>query len=86
MKINWKTRLKNKTFWFTVIPALFLIAQTVASAFGYVFDFTALETKILVLVDAIFGILAVLGIVVDHTTAGVSDSELAMTYKEPRRG
>ena len=85
MQINWKARLKNKTFWFTVIPALFLISQTVLSAFGYAFDFTAIETKILVLVDAIFGVLAVLGIVVDPTTNGVSDSNLAMTYTKPRK-
>ena len=29
--INWKTRLKNKTFWLSLIPAVLLLAQQVAA-------------------------------------------------------
>ena len=32
--INWKVRLRNKNFWITIIPALLLLAQVVASIFG----------------------------------------------------
>ena len=34
-------------------------------------------------VDAVFALLVILGIVVDPTTAGVSDSRRAMGYEEP---
>ena len=36
-------------------------------------------------VGTIFTILALLGIVVDPTTEGVSDSNQAMTYEEPKK-
>ncbi|RBO90985.1 phi LC3 family holin, partial [Paraliobacillus ryukyuensis] len=37
MKINWKVRVKSKTFWLTLVPALLLLAQIVTSWFGYNF-------------------------------------------------
>ena len=83
MGINWKVRIKNKAFWLALIPALALIATTVASVFGYTIDLTTLVGKIQAVVNAVFALLVILGIVVDPTTAGVSDSERAMTYTEP---
>jgi phi LC3 family holin len=35
-------------------------------------------------VEAVFSVLAILGIVVDPTTEGVKDSRLAMTYEQPK--
>ena len=29
--INWKVRIKNKTFWLTLIPAVLLLAQVVVA-------------------------------------------------------
>lgn len=83
MNINWKVRIKNKTFWITVIPALFLLIQAVAAVFGFTLDLTTLQGKILAVVDAVFGLLVALGIVVDPTTVGVGDSNRAMSYVEP---
>ena len=83
MGINWKVRIKNKAFWLALIPALALIATTVASVFGYTIDLTTLVGKIQAVVNAVFALLVILGIVVDPTTSGVSDSERAMTYTEP---
>ena len=83
MNINWKVRIKNKTFWVAVIPALFLLIQAVAAVFGFTLDLTTLQGKILAVVDAVFGLLVALGIVVDPTTVGVGDSNRAMTYDEP---
>ena len=83
MNINWKVRIKNKTFWIAVIPALFLLIQAVAAVFGFTLDLTTLHGKILAVVDAVFGLLVALGIVVDPTTVGVGDSNRAMTYVEP---
>lgn len=84
MKINWQVRFKNKTFWLTFIPALFLVVQAVATVFGYTLDLTELQANILEVVNAVFTLLATIGVVVDATTKGVSDSARAMTYTEPK--
>lgn len=81
--INWKVRIKNKTFWMTVIPAIALVVQAVAAVFGYTWDFSTLVGKLLTVVDAVFALLVILGIVVDPTTVGVNDSKRAMTYEVP---
>lgn len=82
--INWKVRLKNKTFWLTIIPALLLVVQVIADIFGYHLDFGDLGNKLIAVVNAVFAVLVILGVVNDPTTQGVSDSNLAMTYSEPK--
>ena len=83
MKINWLVRIKNKAFWMAVIPALALVAQAVAALFGYTIDLGTIVGKIQAVVNAVFALLAILGIVVDPTTEGVTDSNRAMGYTEP---
>ena len=83
--MNWKVRIKNKTFWLTVIPAVLLLIQVVAAVFGYTLDFGDLGNKLLAVVNAVFALLAILGVVNDPTTAGVADSEQAIGYKEPKK-
>ena len=85
MKINWKVRFANKTFWVTIIPALFICARTILSAFGVDFDLTDIQTKIMTVVDAVFAILAATGVVVDMTTVGIGDSKRALTYETPAK-
>ena len=82
--INWKVRIKNKTFWLALIPALLVLIQCVAAPFGYAWDFAGLQTQLIAIVNAVFVLLTILGIVVDPTTQGVRDSDLAMTYDEPK--
>lgn len=84
MNINWKVRLKSKAFWVAIIPALLLLVQAVAVVFGFSLDFTKLSGQLIAVVDAIFVILVLLGIAVDPTTKGLSDSKLALTYDKPR--
>lgn len=81
--INWKVRIKNKAFWVAIIPALALVVQAVAALFGYALDLSTTVGKILAVVDAVFAVLVILGIVNDPTTAGVGDSERAKGYEEP---
>ena len=83
--INWTVRFKNKTFWLAVIPAVLLLIQTVAAVFGYTLDLGELGDKLLAVVNAMFGVLVILGVVTDPTTSGVSDSAQAMTYSEPKK-
>ena len=82
--INWKVRLKNKNFWLSIIPALLLLIQAVAYVFGFSLDLSELGDKILAVVNALVAVLAILGVVTDPTTAGLGDSDLAMTYDEPK--
>lgn len=84
MKINWKVRIKNKNFWITLIPALLLLVQVVASVFGFTLDLGDLGNKLLAVVNAAFAVLSILGIVTDPTTKGISDSEQALTYTKPK--
>lgn len=83
--INWKVRIKNKVFWLSIIPAILLLVQAVAAVFGYTLDFTDLTAKLVAVVEAAFVVLAILGIVADPTTSGMSDSRLAMTYEKPKK-
>ncbi|HFI0398425.1 TPA: phage holin [Streptococcus suis] len=76
MKINWGVRLRNKTFWWTLVPLLVLLSQQLG--FNWVSENW----------ESIFGtvmaILTVVGIINDPTTAGVADSEQALHYYEPK--
>lgn len=78
MKINLKERLKNKTF---VLIALTLIIAFVYQALA-LFGVTPAvsENEIVELVSMAINILAFLGVLVDPTTEGLSDSERALTY------
>ncbi len=86
MSINWRARLKNKAFWVALIPADLLLIQQVCGVFGVQLDFGELQAQLVAIVGTVFAILTILGIVVDPTTAGVGDSEQAMTYDEPKEG
>ena len=82
--INWLVRIKNKQFWLTLIPAVLLLIQVVAAVFGHTMDFGDMGNKLLAVVNALFAVLTILGIVTDPTTKGVSDSAQAMTYSKPK--
>ena len=82
MNINWKVRIKNPIFWTTVIPAAVSFLYCVMGAFGIVPALT--ENMVLNLASAVITALTVVGVLVDPTTAGLSDSHMAMTYKAPR--
>lgn len=83
MKINWLVRVKNKAFWVALIPAVLLLVQAVAALIGVSIDMGEIGDKLLQVVNAIFTVLAILGIVTDPTTTGTSDSERALTYTQP---
>ena len=83
--INWKVRVKNKNFWISIIPAIILLIQAVAALFGITIDLGDYSNKLIAVVNAVFVVLAILGIVTDPTTEGVGDSRLAMTYDEPKK-
>lgn len=85
MQINWKVRIANKDFWMAMIPAVLLLIQAIGAPLGLVLDFGELGNQLLAIVNAVFAVLAILGIVNDPTTDGMGDSNLAMTYEEPKK-
>ena len=81
MKINWKVRLKQPSFWIATIPVVITFVYSVLALMGIVPSITqdAVQNLFLTLV----AVLAQFGIVVDPTTKGVSDSDRAMKYDKP---
>lgn len=84
MKINWKVRIKNKAFWVAIIPMVLLLAQQVCGMFGVQIEVAWLSEQLLAIVGTVFGVLALLGIVNDPTTKGLSDSTNALNYDAPK--
>lgn len=82
--MNWIVRIKNKNFWLTLIPAVLLLIQTVAAVFGFELDFGELGNQLVAVVNAVFAVLVILGIVNDPTTKGLGDSKQALTYDKPK--
>lgn len=76
MGINWKLRLQNKTFWLTLIPLLVLLLQQVG--------LNIVPENWEDIFNTIMAILTLIGAVNDPTTKGLTDSENAMTYDEPK--
>ena len=85
MNINWKVRFKNKHVVLTLVPALALLVQAFMAIFGLTIDLTAIVNHIGAFVNALFIVLAIIGIVNDPTTDGLKDSDKAMTYDEPKQ-
>lgn len=84
MQINWRVRIANREFWLALAPALFLLVQAVGAPFGYDWDFIVLNKQVAAIINALFAVLALVGVVNDPTTETISDSAQAMTYKEPK--
>ena len=83
MMINWKVRILNKTFWVTLVPAVVLLLQTLLAVFNIRLELGDTTDKLLVFINALFAVLAIVGVVNDPTTSGVNDSTRAMTYERP---
>lgn len=84
MKINWKVRINNKLFWLAFIPAMLMLIKAIANVFGYEMDLINIESDLIAVVESVFLVLGVMGIVADPTTKGLSDSENALTYEKPK--
>ena len=84
MKINWKVRLQHKPFLMSLFALLLLLVQQVATIFG--FDTTIYNEQATDLFNTVLAILVLVGVVVDPTTTGASDSKQALGYNKPRSG
>ena len=84
MKINFPVRFKNPWFWVglcgTVLTAMG-VSPEMFTSWGAVWEAVVnLINNPFMLVSVI---LAVLGVFVDPTTSGISDSKRALSYKSP---
>ena len=89
MKINWQVRLKNPVFWVQLGVSLMApILAAAGVAWEQVTSWSALGQVIIhgignpVVVVATLS--AVWAAINDPTTAGLSDSEQALTYEQPK--
>ena len=86
MKINIPVRFKNPWFWVGlggVILSAMGVSPEMFTNWGAVWDaFVNLINDPFMLVSVV---LAVLGVFVDPTTSGISDSKRALSYKSPAK-
>ncbi|SPT98446.1 Holin [Lysinibacillus capsici] len=78
MKINWKVRLKHKPFLVGAFALLLLLVQQIGTLIGY--DTTIYNERVTELFNTVLAFLVLIGVVVDPTTPGTSDSERVMRY------
>ncbi len=79
--INLKLRLKNKTTLVTMVLAVISFVYMVLDTIGIVPKFD--QDMIIKIALGLIDLLAILGIIVDPTTDGITDSARAMTYEVP---
>ena len=75
-KINWRVRLQSRTFWVSI----FALIGFILGEFD-VWDAGQYDA----LVNILLAVLVAAGVIVDHTTGGLSDSEQALEYDKPRK-
>lgn len=83
-KINWMVRIQNKAFWLSLIPAVLILVQVVAAVFGYQLELGELGDRLLAVVNALFAVLAILGVITDPTTSGMADSDRVLNGANSR--
>lgn len=83
MKINWKVRLKNKTWLLAFAGAIVAFVYQILGMLGVVAPIA--EDNVTQVIGLLVNLLVALGIVQDPTTAGMSDSNEALSYSEPKK-
>ena len=81
MKINWKLRLQNKATLWSLISLIVSIVYRVLNACGVIPVIG--QSLVMEIAANMLTVLALLGIIVDPTTTGISDSKRAMQYDWP---
>lgn len=81
MKINWKVRFKNKIW----------LGSFISLIIGFIYSMLALfdvfppvtQNAVMQVVNQVLTFLGLIGVLMDPTTEGLSDSNRAMQYEEP---
>ena len=86
MKMNLNVRAKNPWFWvgvFSVILTAMGISPEMLTSWGAVWEAILNLVQNPFMIFSVF--VALLGIFVDPTTAGIGDSSQALTYPKPKK-
>ena len=83
MKINWQVRLKNKAWLLSMAAAVIAFVYQVCGLLGVVPPIS--EDMATQIIGMVANVLVALGIVVDPTTSGVTDSSRALEYDKPNK-
>lgn len=83
MNINWKVRFQNKTFLTGLISLVVIFIYDLLQLLEIVPVVT--QSAVMQVAEGILTILGMVGVIVDPTTAGLSDSRQALTYDAPRQ-
>lgn len=81
MKLNWKVRFKNKVWLGSFLSLIIGFIYSMLALFD-VFP-TVTQNNVIQLLNQVLTFLGLIGVIVDPTTSGLSDSERAMSYQEP---
>lgn len=81
MKLNWKVRFKNKVWLASFISLIVGFVYSMLSLFDIFPDIT--KNAVMEVVNNVLTFLGLIGVLVDPTTAGLNDSDRAMSYEEP---
>ena len=81
MKVNWKVRFKNKIWLGSFLSLIVGFVYSMLALFDVFPEVT--ESLVLQLMNQVLTFLGLIGVIVDPTTAGIGDSERAMSYQEP---
>jgi phi LC3 family holin len=82
MDINWKLRFQNKATLTAIVLGVVALVYQILGLLGITPAVS--ENEIINIVGMVINLLVLLGVVVDPTTAGVGDSDLAKSYKQPK--
>lgn len=82
MKINWKLRLRNKITLTAISLGILALVYQILGLLGIVPAIA--ENQLAQTAVMVIDLLVLLGVVVDPTTEGISDSAQAMAYASPK--
>ena len=83
MKINWKLRFMNKASLLSLLSIIVAFAYQIASFFDVIPPVSQEQT--IQFVSLGLTLLVSIGVITDPTTHGISDSNQALTYDEPKK-
>ena len=80
-KINWRVRFKNKVWLGSFLSLIVGFIYSMLALFDVFPQVT--QNLVLQLLNQVLTFLGLIGVIVDPTTAGLGDSDRAMSYAEP---
>ena len=83
MKLDWTVRFKNKTWLLAFLGTIVAFIYQILGMFNIVPPIS--EANVTQIIGIVVNLLVAVGVVLDPTTAGVSDSQQALEYTEPRK-